>query len=217
MFYCCVDQSCSTYLTESAIDADTIVCTDRDTCCANPTVATFSKKGAYMSARTRHSIDSKKRLVLFDLMEQAARLIREGSRHPMQVAELEAALQMFKEGKLDGVVLKLPTDKLTPAAERRAALKLRIAAEGSDLVWREFLERLTTIARNRIVRDASITSLEQLLRWWSIDDNDGSSGNVLWGLMHKSVAVTTQTLRVYGLYPRMTKEEIDYIFSPSTK
>ncbi len=153
-----------------------------------------------------HPAETRKPLFdVTDLFVTAYDLIRKDVRSERSIHELVRALQLFKENRLEGVVLHEATGEVPVPTERRKAFAERVRQEGEDVLFREFQERLTTYARNRIPHQG-IRSFRYLLieRRQVLAD--------VWGLGPKTMDQVESALSEYGLYFQMSPQEIDHIF-----
>jgi|SRR3989339_474104 len=169
-----------------------------------------------MSANTRlrsryHNGPDPLLLRLAKLYVCAHELIQKEARSGDSVEELLRALQLFKEEKLDGIVLPLPSNTPSPLMKRRNEFIARVRELGHDAVYREFLNELSVAMQNRItLREA--TSFPELL---TIVSNRAEYRQRLadtcgWGKL--SSKKIHEALRRRGLDENMTLNEIEHIF-----
>ncbi len=157
---------------------------------------------------------------LTDLFVMAYELITRGQRKERCVQELIFALELFRDNKLEGVVLFEGDDSMTEGARRRAEFKKRLTAEGPDLLWREFLERIPRFAQKRI-RELSRYRIEDGEKPFdSFRDLIMSKDSVGMPEFYASRGIlkkVEEALSVYGLYRKMSKAEVEAIFGPAPK
>ena len=156
---------------------------------------------------------------LTDLFVMAYELITRGQRKRRCVQELIFALELFRDNKLEGIVLAHGDDSMTEGAKRRAEFKKRLTAEGPDLMWREFFERIPKIAQNRI-KEVSRYRIEDGKPPYSFRDLIASKDSVGMSEFYAGQGTTEkveEALSVFGLYLHMSKAEVEAIFGPAPK
>jgi hypothetical protein len=146
---------------------------------------------------------------LSDLYVNAYALIQKGVRSDRSIHELLKALQLFKEEKLEGVVLPLPSGDKPSPVERRAEFVRRLADEGGDVLFREFTERLTGFARNRLA-ERDISSFRVLVSYGRRYFSRGRS------VGEHTLEQLEKALAEYGLYLDMSEKEVENVFGPSS-
>ena len=144
---------------------------------------------------------------LTELFMVAYELIRKEDCEERSVQELFHALELFKEGKLEGTLLPQAPDLLTEPARRRLEFQARLETELEPVVWGEFLQKLPARARNVLAR-CEIFSFERLVR----------ERELLFarGMGEGTYRKVQEALGAYGLYLMMGNKEIEAIFGPKT-
>ena len=143
---------------------------------------------------------------LADLFVGAYELISKEKRSNRSIDEVLLALQLFKEGKLEGVVCLSGDDVQSPLLKARAEFKRRLASQGEASIWREFLLLVSQRARTAF-RYAQVRSFRELLEWGDLRNlrNVGAE-------TYKEIEDILT--RLYGLYSDMSKSEIEEVFGP---
>ena len=157
---------------------------------------------------------------LTDLFVIAYEVITRGQRKERCIQELLFALELFRDNKLEGVVLAHGDDSMTEGARRRAEFKKRLTAEGTDLLWREFLERIPKIAQNRIKEISRYRIKDGEPPFDSFRDLIANKDSVGMSEFYAGQGTTEkveEALGVFGLYLRMSKAEVEAIFGPAPK
>ena len=144
-------------------------------------------------------------LKLTDAYIVAYGLMKEGQRSPRMVKELIDALELFADNRLEGFIVPHSGDMKSVATLRREEFKSRLGKVGHDSVFREFLERLTPYARNRLV-ERGVGSFKALLSMQRLE-------------LQKEARIGLDTLNQYdralaedGLYLEMSDAELKVIF-----